>query len=66
MSAKFYGTEKVGETFEYNGKKYIVLREDCSRCECCDIGLKNGACHEMGCMPFLRDDGMMVFYKEVK
>lgn len=64
MSVRFYGTEKVGETFEYEGKKYRVLKEDCSRCECCDF--KEKACHEMGCMPFERDDKKSVFYKEVE
>lgn len=62
MSVKYYGTEKIGEEFEYRGKEYRVLPEDCSRCDCCDIKSIDGACHEMACMPFQREDKRNVFY----
>ena len=68
MSVKYYGSEKVGETFEYNGKKYKVMSgsRDVNVCLMCDLH-KAAGCHEMRCMPFMReDDKGNIYYKEVK
>lgn len=70
MSAKLYGTEKVGETFEYNGKTYKVVAcgeyavPECSGC----VFYKNAivGCHEMGCNSFERKDSTSVYYTEVE
>lgn len=70
MCAKYYGTEKVGETFEYNGKKYKVMSgaRDANVCLMCDLHKAVGChCYEMQCMPSMReDDKENIYYKEVK
>jgi hypothetical protein len=68
MSAKYYGTKKVGETFEYDGKKYRVMNgaRDVNVCLMCDLHEIKG-CHEMCCLPFMREgDKGNIYYKEVK
>lgn len=70
MSAKYYGIQKVGETFEYNGKKYKVMAGRRYEDVCLKCVFHEGnalGCHEMACMPFRRrDDENEVYYKEVK
>jgi hypothetical protein len=68
MSAMYYGTEKVGETFEYNGKKYKVMdnRRRENVCLNCAFYREDVGCYEMACAPFLRDYKSSVYYTEVK
>lgn len=69
MSAKYYGTEKVGETFEYNGKKYRAMENKGRENVCLNCVFYEGrvsGCYEMACNPFLRDDINSVYYEEVK
>lgn len=70
MSVKYYGTEKVGETFEYNGKKYKVMAGRRGENVCVNCVFHEGkvdGCYIMACMPFRRrDDENEVYYKEVK
>lgn len=65
----FYGTEKVGETFEYNGKKYKVMAGEIDENVCLKCVFSNkdvAGCYIMACMPFRRrDDDKEVYYKEV-
>lgn len=68
MSAKYYGTEKVGETFEYNGKKYKVMDNRRRENVCLNCVFYEGevaGCYEMACNPFLRDGISSVYYIEV-
>jgi hypothetical protein len=68
MSAKYYGTEKVGETFEYNGKKYKVMANRGGIHPCLNCVFYDGkvaGCYEMACAPFLRDNKSGVYYEEV-
>ncbi|MED9962348.1 MAG: hypothetical protein U0J38_04235 [Bacteroidales bacterium] len=69
MSTKLYGTEKVGETFEYNGKTYKVMENRRSENVCLGCVFYEGrvsGCYEMACNPFLRDGKSSVYYEEVK
>lgn len=69
MSVKYYGTEKVGETFEYNGKKYKVMAYKGGKHPCLNCAFYDGkevGCYEMACAPFLRDNESGVYYEEVK
>lgn len=65
MSEKLYGTEKVGETFEYEGKRYEVI-DGCwefDQCVKCALYKDNG-CWEMGCSEHLRTDKKSVYYRQ--
>lgn len=69
MSEVFYGMEKVGETFEYNGKKYKVMDSRRRENVCLNCVFYKGrvsGCYEMACNPFLRDGKSSVYYEEVK
>ncbi|MEE0968554.1 MAG: hypothetical protein U0M06_04190 [Clostridia bacterium] len=65
MSAKFYGTEKVGETFEYEGKTYEVIDGswEYDVCMKCAFYTDNG-CGEMACSSYLRTDKKSVYYRQ--
>ena len=56
---------KVGETFEYEGKKYVV--KEGSACDClkCAFGDDSPACHKFRCTPSGREDSKWVHFKEV-
>jgi len=57
MSAKYYGTEKVGETFEYRGKKYKVMDNRRGENVCLNCVFYDGkvaGCYEMACNPFFK------------
>lgn len=69
MSAKLYGTEKVGETFEYEGKRYKVMDNRRKENVCLNCAFYEGkiaGCYKMACAPFLRGDESSVFYEEVR
>lgn len=67
MSEKYYGEEKVGETFEYNGKTYKVMDNRRMENVCLNCVFYEGdvGCYEMACAPFLRDGKSSVYYIEV-
>lgn len=68
MSAKYYGTEKIGETFEYNGKTYKVMTDERYRGVCFKCAFNKSSvsgCNKMKCLPFKREDGKNVYYIEV-
>jgi D-arabinose 1-dehydrogenase-like Zn-dependent alcohol dehydrogenase len=64
MSAKYYGTEKIGETFMFEGKKYKVVEDRDAHCDHC--AFSNADTCEMQCYPSGREDGKFVKYVEVK
>jgi hypothetical protein len=68
MGEFFFGLEKVGETFEYRGKKYkVMVAEEKYKCLGCVFDNEGVlGCHEMICNPLLRGDERSVIYKEVK
>lgn len=69
MSEMYYGSEKVGETFEYNEKKYKVMacESDGDLCMNCVFREDNeiASCCEMACESLWREDEKDVYYIEV-
>lgn len=65
---------KVGQVFEYDGKKLIVAPEfnpldNCERCftaqDCCFIGLMKSNKKKYDCFGTSRDDGRNVIFVEI-
>ena len=58
---------EIGETFELNGKEYVVVETNLlphQICKACD--LHGNLCAEFQCVAGLRPDGKKVIAKEVK
>lgn len=57
---------KIGETFEYEGKVLIVKKSNIHGCFKCAFGKDNVACHKFRCTPGGRKDGKYVHFEEVE
>ena len=58
---------KIGETFEYQGKTYMVAEfDDCRNCAFIHINCSSLRSITGNCMDFLRNDGANVKFEEVK
>lgn len=56
---------KIGETFEYEGKTYKVVKEYANSCRgCAFIGTEG--CNKMACGNLVREDGTGVVFVKVK
>lgn len=57
---------RVGETFEYEGKKLKCKVGDLDNCSRCAFFTTSSACCKFPCTPAGRTDGRIVYFEEVK